>query len=227
MTEHLFNTDNSFWQMVGRVGDMIILTLLTLICCLPLVTAGASISAMNYVCFKLMEHDNENTVKNFFHSFRQNFPQGCVISLIMGAAGLFIWYDIWFMRWFPAVYGGSVLLYAGWAICLYLLFFYLSVSVYLFAFQARFYNSLSVTFKSSVVAAFKNLPKTVKMMAGDVCVFFLIILCFQYVPQIVIIPLLTALPLCTWYHAWVMRDILKLIPGKSDHMVEDEVEKRQ
>lgn len=40
MVERMFNTDNHFWQTVGKAGDLIALTFLTLLCSLPLITAG-------------------------------------------------------------------------------------------------------------------------------------------------------------------------------------------
>ena len=48
---------------------MILLTLLAVFCSLPLITLGASLSALYYVAFKMLEHDNESTIRNFFHSF--------------------------------------------------------------------------------------------------------------------------------------------------------------
>ena len=50
---------------------MILLTLLAVFCSLPLITLGASLSALYYTAFKMLEHDNENTIRNFFHSFRR------------------------------------------------------------------------------------------------------------------------------------------------------------
>ena len=35
MVERMFNTDNHFWQTVGKAGDLIALTFLTLLCSLP------------------------------------------------------------------------------------------------------------------------------------------------------------------------------------------------
>lgn len=228
MIERMFNTDNNFWQAVGKAGDLIALTFLTLLCSIPLITAGPAFCAMNYVCFKMLEHDNEGTIKNFFHSFRQNLFQGAAISLIMGAIGFLLWYDGWFLVKYFAGQNRGVLLCAGWAIYIYLIFFYLVLALYVFPFQARFYNPLAVTFKNAVLAGFKHLPKTLMMLVGDGSMVLLIILSFKHFPQIAFLPLLTALPLCVWYHSWVLRDLLGLIPGKLDLPVsDDEAERRE
>lgn len=222
MIERIFDTDNGFWQTVGRVGDLILLTLLTFVCCIPVITAGASLCAMHYVCFKMMENDNSSTIKYFFHSFRQNLAQGAVMTLIMGAVGFLLWYDGWFLRQISGTpLGSGILFFAGWALYIYLLFVYVVLFLYLFPLQARFYNPLAVTFKNAVIAGFKNLPKTVMMLIGDGCVFLIIVLCFVYFPQIAFLPPLIALPLCAWYNAWVLRGLLGLVPGKLDLPVPD------
>ena len=66
------------------------------------------------------------------------------------------------------------------------------------------------------------------MLVGDGSMVLLIILSFKHFPQIAFLPLLTALPLCVWYHSWVLRDLLGLIPGKLDLPVsDDEAERRE
>ena len=170
---------------------------------------------------------SEGTIRNFFHSFRQNLFQGAALSLIMGAAGFLLWYDGWFLTRYFAGQEGGAMLYAGWAVYIYLIFFYLILVRYVFPLQARFYNPLAVTFKNAVIAGFKNLPKTLMMLAGDGAMAVLTVLCFKTFPQIAFLPLLTALPLCVWYHSWVLRDLLGLVPGKLDLPVSDDEEERK
>ena len=43
----IFNLDSPLMQMLTRIGDMILLNVLFLICCIPVITAGASIAAMH------------------------------------------------------------------------------------------------------------------------------------------------------------------------------------
>lgn len=222
MVERIFDTDNGFWKAVGRLGDLILLTFLTLVCSIPVFTAGAALCAMNYVCFKMIEHDGQGVLKLYFRSFRQNLLQGAAITAVMGIFGFLLWYDGWFLRQLSAGGAGGAALYAGWAVYIYVLFVWITLMLYVFPLQARYYNRLPVTFKSAAVAGFKNLPKTVMMLLGDGFVFLLVILCFGYFMQIAIIPAMVALPLCAWYNAWVLRDMLGLVPGRCDLPVADD-----
>ena len=40
-----FNMDNKFFVFMGRVADLLLLNFLCILCCIPIVTAGASITA--------------------------------------------------------------------------------------------------------------------------------------------------------------------------------------
>ena len=48
MLQSFFNYDNPIWRFMGRLGDMIVLNLLWLVCSIPVVTIGASTTALYY-----------------------------------------------------------------------------------------------------------------------------------------------------------------------------------
>ena len=50
----IFDLDSPFMRVLNRVADLMILNLVTLICCLPVVTIGASLTAMHYVLLKMV-----------------------------------------------------------------------------------------------------------------------------------------------------------------------------
>ena len=52
----LFNLDSPIMRVLGTLADMCVLNLITLIGCLPIITAGASITAMHYVLLKTVRN---------------------------------------------------------------------------------------------------------------------------------------------------------------------------
>ena len=70
---NLFNMDNAFYRAVGKMVDLIWLNLLTVLCCIPVVTAGASLTAMYYVSLRMVKNEESSITKNFFKSFKENF----------------------------------------------------------------------------------------------------------------------------------------------------------
>lgn len=79
----LFNIDSPVMRFLGKVADLMILNLVTLVCCIPIVTIGASLTAMHYVLLKMVRDRECYIVRSFFKSFKANFKQATVIWLII------------------------------------------------------------------------------------------------------------------------------------------------
>lgn len=82
-----FSMDNKFFTFMNKVADLCILNIICLVCCIPIVTAGASITAMYYVTLKMVRNEEAYIVRSFFKSFKDNFKQATIINLIMIAVG--------------------------------------------------------------------------------------------------------------------------------------------
>ena len=50
----LFDLNNPFFSFLSKVADLIILSFLWFVCCLPIVTIGPSSSALYYVMLKIL-----------------------------------------------------------------------------------------------------------------------------------------------------------------------------
>ena len=87
--------DSKFGQLLIKGCYACCLNLLWLICCLPVFTAGASTTALWYVCLKCAHDEDTNIFTMFFHSFKQNFKQATVLWLILLPLGILLGGDIW------------------------------------------------------------------------------------------------------------------------------------
>ena len=77
-----FNLDSPVMQALGKMADLMWLNILTLICCIPVVTAGASLTAMHYMALKIVRNEECYITKGFFKSFKENFKQATLIWLL-------------------------------------------------------------------------------------------------------------------------------------------------
>ena len=84
----LFNLDSPVMVFLSKVANLMILNVLTIICCIPIFTAGAAITALYYVTIKMARGDDPYIIKGYFKSFKENFKQATIIWLIM--LGLYI-----------------------------------------------------------------------------------------------------------------------------------------
>ena len=75
--------NSPFGRFMNRLVDVLFLSLLTLLCSLPIVTVGASFSALYYVLFRMARGTDEGVMRDFFKGFRQNFFKGTALWLII------------------------------------------------------------------------------------------------------------------------------------------------
>lgn len=77
-----FNPEGKFMRYGAKLWDMMWLNVLTLICSIPIITAGPSLAAMHYVLLKIYRDEESGITKLFFKSFCQNFKQGIIIQIL-------------------------------------------------------------------------------------------------------------------------------------------------
>lgn len=91
------NIDNPFFEAMGRLGDIIIINLLFVLCSLPAVTMGAALAAM-YRTFHEMEEGTEGSVgKTFFRYFGSGFGRCTPVWMFMLLTGGLLVFDVIFL----------------------------------------------------------------------------------------------------------------------------------
>ena len=77
-----FNWDNIVFQMLGKLVDCVWVSILWVICCIPVFTIGASTTALYYTVHKSIRGDRGYTTRTFFGAFRDNFKAATLPYLI-------------------------------------------------------------------------------------------------------------------------------------------------
>ena len=67
---------------LGKVVDIVWLSLLWLLCCLPVVTIGASSTALYYTVHKTIRGSRGYTTRTFFTALKDNFKQATLSYLV-------------------------------------------------------------------------------------------------------------------------------------------------
>lgn len=157
--DRIFNMDNKFFTFMGRLADLAILNILCIICCIPIVTAGASISSLYYMTMKMVRNEESYIVKGFFHSFKQNLKQSIAINLIMLLAGVMLVADIYIVRHMEGT-SSKILTY----IFMVMAILYVMVYTYVYPLLAKFYNTVKNTFVNAFLMSLRHLPYTLLMI---------------------------------------------------------------
>jgi len=162
---NIFNLENRFWTFMGHVADLIILNVLFIICCIPIVTIGPSITALYYVTLKIIRGEESYMVKGFFKSFRENFRQGIVIWLILLAIILLLVVDFLIMQNLPEGISIPAVIRYGLGILALIL---AMETLYVFPLLAKFSNTIKATIKNALIMSVAHLPMTLVMLAISV-----------------------------------------------------------
>lgn len=156
----LLDMDSPIMRFLNRVGDLMIMNFLMILCCIPVITAGAAFTAMHYVLLKIVRGQEGYLIKGFFKSFKENFRQATLIWLLMllvivvyvGDSVIFNYSALTFPKPLVVAIAAVAILLA-------------MTAVYVFPLQARFENSVKNTLKNAMILAFANLPRTLLMLA--------------------------------------------------------------
>lgn len=158
----LFDIEGPLFTTLTRIADLFILNFLFIVCCLPVFTIGASVSALYYVTMKMAADEDCYTVKSFFKAFKENFKKSTVIWIIDAFVGISLFIDYKIIR---GDYGKIFNPESKFTNAMFILFILASiiwiyVTLYVYPIQAKFENTIKNTIVNALYMSILNLPKT-------------------------------------------------------------------
>ena len=126
---------------------------------IPIITIGASTSALSYVTLKMVRGEDPYIWQNFWKSFRQNFKQGTLIWVFSILVFIFLGMDFYIINSQNTVLF-AVIRILLWCVCLVAL----SVFLYVFPVISHFVCSTAQALKNAVFMTFGHLPYTLVML---------------------------------------------------------------
>lgn len=173
----LLDIDSPLMQALSKIADLLILNLLTLLCCLPIITVGPALTAMNYMTLKMVRNEETYIVKGFFKSFKENFRQGTLIWLLFLVMGLVLAGDYIILISSEMRYSNVMqvmtLVVAIFVTCTFL---------YVFPVLAKFRNTIKTTLKNAFLISIMQFPKTIVMFVLYLIPLVAFLISFQLIP---------------------------------------------
>ena len=166
-------------QGLGKMADLMWLNILTMICCIPIFTAGAAMTALHYTALKIARNEEGYITKDYFKSFKENFRQGTIIWLIQVVIFLVLVGDFYILKKAEIELGSKmqVLLIVAAILVLY-------TSMFVYPVLAKFNNTILQTIKNAFFIGVLQFPKTILMMVLAVAPFLLFIFFEQLTPVV-------------------------------------------
>ena len=167
----LFDLNNPFFSFLSKVADIIILSFLWFVCCLPVFTIGPATAALYYVTLKLARKEDVQITSCFFKGFKDNFKQGVAYSFIFVILGVVLVFDYMVALAMPGTAGtvccGIFFALGIWLLC---------TAFYTFPLQAQFYNTVKQTIINAIFLAARKFPMTVLVFGVNIIPAILLLL---------------------------------------------------
>ncbi len=159
MPGKIFNYEGPFFKFLNTFANIVILSVITVVCCLPVFTFGPAVRALYVVCLKLVRNEEGYVTKDYFRSFRSNFGQnvvlGLLVLLVLGVFGG----GVYSFLLIGAAYHIIIKIGFGFAALIVI-----STVLWIFPMQSRFTNPIKQTVKLSFWLAVTKFPKTLLML---------------------------------------------------------------
>jgi len=175
-----FSIDSPLMQGLNKIINCAYLSLLWLIFSIPLVTIGASTTALYYTTNKVIRNNRGYVFQQFWHSFKTSFKQSTIIWLIYVVIALVLYYDGEIMLVLTENSGFGTTANLFFKAMLILISTWL---VYVLAYIARFEAPLKTIAKNAAFMAIRHLPKTLLIML----IFAVVAFAVWFMPILIII----------------------------------------
>lgn len=211
--DNLFSVDGKLSSFLSRLVDLTLLNFLWLVCCIPIITIGASTTALHSVTLKMVRNEDSYLTRGFFKAFKENFKQATIIWLGILAAGAILYCDFYF-----AAQINSIVLWVPFLLSSFLVAI---ASCYVFPVIAFFKNSTGQHLKNAILMALAHLPYTILIViitAAPVIIFY-----FANIFPTLFADMLLGVALASWANAhffnkifvkYITNDEQKNTPGE-------------
>ena len=169
--KRFFDMDNPLMRTLSMLADVVVLNLLTLVCALPIVTAGAAFTALNDACIRLVRMEDATLVRDYFCAFKSNFKNGTLAWLLCLACAVLLYLDyLAALAYVPQMRAGII------ALALILL----ALAFYVFALLSRYDNTLWRTIQNAARLAVGFFPRTLLLLVFTVVLWLACIHWFSF-----------------------------------------------
>lgn len=155
---NLFNFDSGVMGVLSKLVDIVIASVLWLIFSLPVITIGASTTALYYTCVKVIRRGRSYVWQSFWKSFKENFGEATILWLFIlifsSVLGLNIRFTLQMTGTLGQILRGVYLLMEV---------LLLIAVIYIFPILSRFSMDKRAIMKMAFLLSIKHLPFTVIM----------------------------------------------------------------
>ena len=167
MFRNFFKADSWLWKPFGWLADLLLLSGLWLVCCIPVVTIGGATAALYDAVVHGFRRQESDYLYRFFETFKAEWKHGILPTLFWGGllAALLLGY-----RWFTGRAASDAAVMFAWAL-LVVLCIPAGIACWVFPVLSRFELGFGPLCANSARLALAHLPASFAMaLAAAGCV---------------------------------------------------------
>lgn len=200
--------DSDFMSSISRAADYVLLNLLCVFFCIPVVTAGAAITAKYYVAMKIIRKEEPVVLKAYVKSFRDNFKQATILWMIELVVVSFLAVDWYLFGQMQQTQTNSVFRTALFVLSVIVVMSFFCV----FPILARFRVTVKEALRSAVLFLLLHIPQMILAALLEILPYYV---GFHYMQWFIVIWVV-----CTgvslYYAAWMYTKAFAKIEGKTE-----------
>lgn len=207
-----FRIDNPFFSFLSRVADLMLINLLCLLCCVPVVTVGAAVTAANKVIYDIHHQQDSGIILSFISAFRENFKQATLGWIAYLVTLAFLALDFLLVR--ANCTGGIAL-----ALCMIIAIavaLVLANMCYFFSFLSRYQNTCSRHIYNSFLLSLGELPRTVLLVGLQLFPVIVYLLSPMLLFNTLLGWLLIGFSLIMFLQQWLLKSLFKKLEQSPD-----------
>jgi uncharacterized membrane protein YesL len=144
----LFDIENPVMHVIIKIFDCMCLSALWMVCCMPVVTAGAATAALYATVHRYIRKEEGHLLRTYFGAIRENWKRATLVWLVMLAAGVLLGVDMLVFR--TMALQGKLLGKLYWII-LVLVGIWLTWAIYSLAYCARFHGGVKDALRGGLI----------------------------------------------------------------------------
>ncbi|MCR5743549.1 MAG: YesL family protein [Lachnospiraceae bacterium] len=201
--DKFFAVDGPLMTFLNKFGQLIMLTFVWLLCCIPVVTIVGSSNSFYYAVIKSVRREVGYPIREFFKNFKRTLKDGLIFNVILILWAVLLWFNLQIIthtqitavRVLYIIYFIIIALTVAWV-------------VYLLPVLSRFDVPRLKMAKMSLMMIFLQPLKTVILVAVPVAVVALAIYklpvaCLAFIPGVWV-----------YMSTWLIEPVLKRFMGK-------------
>lgn len=177
----IFDQENRFMAFMYKMNDLFLLNVLWIVTSIPIITIGASTTALYTVVMKIRRNEESYIVRSYFKAFRENFRQGTILWLLVLAAGGILYLDLYITA-IAEIQGQDILS----ILFLIMAVLFVLVTVWIFPVLARYAAPIPRLLRIAVYLSLRHVGYTLLILA-IICIPMILIALYLYLLPVFLI----------------------------------------